>query len=36
MSYLVVAYGFAVVVLGGYLAWSLVRLRDLEARPKKR
>ncbi len=30
MSYLVVAYGFAVVVLGGYLAWSLVRLRDLE------
>ncbi len=30
MSYLVVAYGFAVVVLGCYLAWSLVRLRDLE------
>ncbi len=32
MSYLVVAYGFATVVLGGYLAWSLVRLRDLEKR----
>ncbi len=29
MSYLVVAYGFAAVVLGGYLAWSLIRLRDL-------
>ena len=30
MSYLVVAYAFAVVVLGGYLAWSLGRLRELE------
>jgi len=29
MSYLVIAYAFAVVALGGYLAWSLVRLRDL-------
>ncbi|HEY4427443.1 MAG TPA: heme exporter protein CcmD [Solirubrobacteraceae bacterium] len=29
MSYLVIAYGFAVLVLGGYLAWSLRRLRDL-------
>ena len=29
MSYLVIAYGFATVVLGGYLAWSLIRLRDL-------
>jgi hypothetical protein len=29
MSYLVVAYAFATVVLGGYLAWSLIRLRDL-------
>ncbi len=29
MSYLVVAYEFATVVLGGYLAWSLIRLRDL-------
>ena len=27
MSYL--AYAFATVVLGGYLAWSLIRLRDL-------
>ena len=33
MSYLVVAYVFAVVVLAGYLGWSLRRLRDLE-RPK--
>ncbi len=29
MMYLVPAYAFAVLVLGGYLAWSLVRLRDL-------
>jgi len=29
MSYLVVAYAFATVVLGGDLAWSLIRLRDL-------
>ena len=32
MSYLIVAYGFATAVLGGYLVWSLVRLRDLERR----
>ena len=32
MSYLIVAYAFAIAVLGGYLAWSLVRLRDLEKR----
>ena len=32
MSYLVPAYLFAVAVLGGYLAWSLVKLRDLERR----
>ena len=30
MTYLVTAYVFATAVLGGYLAWSLVRLRDLE------
>jgi CcmD family protein len=30
LSYLVVAYAFAVLVLGGYLAWSLRRLRQLE------
>lgn len=32
MSYLVVAYAFAVVVLGGYLTYSLVKLRDLNRR----
>jgi heme exporter protein CcmD len=30
LSYLVIAYAFAVVVLGGYLAWSLRRLREFE------
>jgi CcmD family protein len=30
LSYLVIAYTFAVLVLGGYLAWSLRRLRQLE------
>lgn len=30
MTYLIVAYAFAVVVFGGYLGWSLVRLRRLE------
>ena len=30
MSYLVIAYAFAVLVLGGYLAWSLRSLRQLE------
>lgn len=29
MSYLVVAYAFATGVLGGYLFWSLRRLREL-------
>lgn len=32
MSYLIVAYAFATAVLGCYLLWSLVRLRDLEKR----
>jgi len=32
MTYLAIAYGFAVVVLGGYLGWSLRRLRELERR----
>jgi len=32
VSYLVPAYLFAVAVLGGYLAWSLVKLRELERR----
>lgn len=30
MTYLVIAYAFAVVVLGGYLVWSLRKLRELE------
>jgi CcmD family protein len=30
--YLVIAYAFAVLVLGGYLAWSLQRLREMEKR----
>ena len=29
MIYLIVAYAFAIVVLGGYLGWSLLRVRDL-------
>ncbi len=32
MTYLILAYAFGVVVLGGYLAWSLRKLRDLESR----
>lgn len=32
MTYLVIAYTFAVVVLGGYLFWSLRKLRELERR----
>lgn len=36
MIYLVVAYAFAVVVLGGYLVWSLRELRQLEkTRPER-
>jgi CcmD family protein len=30
LIYLLSAYAFAVLVLGGYLAWSLRRLRELE------
>ncbi len=29
MIYLVTAYAFAIAVLGGYLAWSLLRVREL-------
>ena len=29
MTYLITAYAFAVVVLGGYLGWSLRRLSEL-------
>ena len=32
MTYLVLAYAFAVVLLGGYLVWSLRTLRELERR----
>ena len=32
MTYLVVAYTFAVAMLGGYLFWSLRQLRELERR----
>jgi hypothetical protein len=32
LIYLVIAYAFAVVLLGGYLAWSLKRLRELTRR----
>jgi hypothetical protein len=36
MIYLVSAYAFAVVVLGGYLLWSLRRLRQMETtRPER-
>lgn len=35
MIYLVSAYAFAAVILGGYLFWSLRRLRELE-RPNER
>jgi CcmD family protein len=34
--YLVCAYAFAVLVLGGYLAWSLRRLREMEKRNQGR
>jgi hypothetical protein len=35
MTYLIPAYAFAVLVLGGYLGWSLRKLRELEEhRPK--
>lgn len=34
MSYLVPAYAFAVIVLGGYLGWSLRKLRELERQSK--
>jgi CcmD family protein len=30
--YLVIAYAFAVVTLGGYLVWSLRKLRQLDRR----
>ena len=33
MTYLIVAYAFAVAVLAGFLGWSLRRLRELEGPP---
>ena len=30
MTYLILAYAFGVAALGGYLFWSLRRLRELE------
>lgn len=36
MTYLVTAYAFAVAVLGGYLYWSLRRLRELEKKSAER
>jgi hypothetical protein len=36
VTYLVIAYAFAVALLGGYLLWSLRELRRLEkARPER-
>jgi hypothetical protein len=32
MTYLVIAYAFALALLGGFLAWSLRTLRDLDRR----
>jgi CcmD family protein len=32
VTYLVIAYAFAIAVLGGYLVWSLRELRRLEKR----
>jgi hypothetical protein len=32
MTYLVIAYAFAVALLGGFLVWSLRTLRDLDRR----
>lgn len=32
MTYLVIAYAFAVGLLGGFLVWSLRTLRELDRR----
>jgi hypothetical protein len=32
VTYLVIAYAFAVAVLGGYLVWSLRTLRGMDSR----
>jgi hypothetical protein len=35
MIYLASAYAFAVLLLGGYLAWSLRRLREVERKSER-
>ena len=30
MTYLIIAYNFAIAVFGGYFIWSLCKLRELE------
>ncbi|TMC85569.1 MAG: CcmD family protein [Chloroflexi bacterium] len=35
MSYLIIAYAFAVAVLGGYLVFSLRQLRELERQNRR-
>lgn len=35
MTYLLIAYVFAVGLIGGYLVWSLRRLRELERQSKQ-
>jgi hypothetical protein len=32
MTYLVIAYAFAIALLGGFLVWSLRSLRELDRR----
>ncbi len=34
MIYLVIAYAFGAAVLGGYLAYSLRQVRELERKPQ--
>jgi len=35
VSYLIIAYAFAVAVLGGYLVFSLRQLRELERQNRR-
>jgi heme exporter protein CcmD len=35
VTYLVLAYAFAVALLAGYLAWSLARLRELTRKQER-
>jgi len=36
MSYLILAYAAATLILGGYLVWSLRRLRELSRKASPR